>query len=528
MSSSQQPDQSISSTSQAVTAAPRFSADNPFQRKSPSLTSTPYVEPQFPQDDNIKARATPSTSKNLAKLASKRRSSVGWVNPSFLARISGTTRVPDVSQPTLGMSESAQNDFKTQDATTRKPISQAKIRDDRDLRREEAEEEVTASRQNHASSGDELICTDKDEQLISDNSKETSDAFVSDDSVVLTDEDEKGIPDVFEFMTVVELREWLARHKVPFRSRSRKATLISQARAHQNYLQTIDADRHRRPSISMPMSSSTSVAQESSRQLYRGDASQTNRTHVGPASNALYEDPSRNYASLHSGRDTYSSPSQPSLGHTIDLDNDSDYDDGDDEGDDEDEGNHGNDSLEASDVAETYSALSVPKAGKKQATSSSRRTSSDRRRQLKMLNDVQMRPGIHAQARVEAQENAVKRHAEAEAKAQNKRNISSGRETRYRSSGQSIPSQPRTAVDVTRKHALGRRPASAVRAKLVNVLSHMPSLRFHCPRITLRSLFNISLFLLSFWILLSFYNIWRVSQRPFCPNGASKCKYSRK
>lgn len=88
-------------------------------------------------------------------------------------------------------------------------------------------------------SGDELVHTDTDGERHTERRIEFNSGASDNDSTVATDEEDGPQPDEFELMKVGELKEWLASHRVPFIARSRKATLVSLARAHNTHLQTL-------------------------------------------------------------------------------------------------------------------------------------------------------------------------------------------------------------------------------------------------------------------------------------------------
>lgn len=82
--------------------------------------------------------------------------------------------------------------------------------------------------------GDEVVASGAS---ASESEGGASSVFATDDD----DSDAGARVDVFEEMRVAELKEWLARNKIEFLPRAKKATLISRARAHQVHLESLEA-----------------------------------------------------------------------------------------------------------------------------------------------------------------------------------------------------------------------------------------------------------------------------------------------
>ncbi len=141
----------------------------------------------------------------------KRRSSVGWVNPAFLAKLTPKSSPVPVGTPTEKMTPGPE------------PES-------------DAPNDVESYENDFGDEGDQIIQSDYDSTA--GGSGVESDGG----SVVETDEDEFSSVNQFKFMKAYEVRAWLTDHNVPFNHRSKKVELISLATAHALYLEAHAAD----------------------------------------------------------------------------------------------------------------------------------------------------------------------------------------------------------------------------------------------------------------------------------------------
>lgn len=508
------PDQSQSSSSQAVSLSGNFSSDNPFQRKSPPQAQSPTSPTRQSESP---PRPTPSTlpRKILPRPDSKRRSSVGWVDPMLLARLTESSRPFNIASSSDHTNKPVETNVTA--VTAHEQAAQQPVADDQGDSQymQITDNRFDLSHLAATSSGDELVYTDKDEEEELDRSLPRSEnigkeEILSDETVFVTDgEEDKEIPDVFEFMTVAELREWLARRKVPFVTRARKPALISLARAHQTHLQSMAAENCLESSTSAPFSSSTSAAQEKQSRDPKAESSRSIRRRTGPVSSATYSN-IRDGPTAHSHPQSDQSRATKSYQvTTVHLDDSENENDADVESDDS------KDRTVRPRVDQRPSAAK-PKQAAKIATNDHQGA---RRR-----NELQSSSRAHAQAKLDAQESAVRHHAQTEA----------NKKSRDDASTDAMRKRQNISRDISIKAPSGgtERPtrdrpgfASNLRTELRNAFSQVPSFRLDMPKITARTCFNFMVLVLSVWILLSLFAIWRVSLRPFCPNGAEKCTF---
>lgn len=144
------------------------------------------------------------------KVKPRRRSSVGWVNPAFLAQLT-----PKSS----------------------KVASASKQRDEVASNKNSEPEEIAETFDSHfGDEGDQIVISDYDSSsAVSGPESDTG-------SVVETDEEEDSSVNQFKLMKAYEVRAWLTEQGVKFNVRSKKAELISIATAHALYLENLASD----------------------------------------------------------------------------------------------------------------------------------------------------------------------------------------------------------------------------------------------------------------------------------------------
>jgi hypothetical protein len=187
-------------------------AANPFQQgdrrhsleeiDSPVRASVTPVRPSPPRSAKAPAKSAPKAS---AKAQARRRSSVSWLDPALLAQMHS-------------------------DAMASQALAEDRIAADPPPPEPEEFRQPAAPE----SDGDELVLTEDEDrwEKLSNSSGRSAFSNLSD-----VEEDGAGRGDEFGTMTVPELKEWLSENRVPFLVRSKKATLVSLARAHMTHLQ---------------------------------------------------------------------------------------------------------------------------------------------------------------------------------------------------------------------------------------------------------------------------------------------------
>lgn len=197
-------------------APERNGPTSPDKNVQPNVFQSGYSPSRIPSNPAASAAAQSSPDSQASpqvppprRISRKkvRRSSVGWVNPAFLAQIT----------PKKSPAASSQNKASPAAST---PGTASKIHHDPE-----------AYAQDFADPDDQVIQSDYDSTAGS--------GVESDSSVIETDDEDETSVNRFRIMKAYEVRAWLSKHNVPYNHRSKKAELISLASAHKMYLDTI-------------------------------------------------------------------------------------------------------------------------------------------------------------------------------------------------------------------------------------------------------------------------------------------------
>lgn len=188
---------------QAPNTPPRGSGSSPLRRSGRGGESESGA-------DEAAAAAPAAKKKKL-----RRRSSFGWLDPSLMSpapaappHVAATQRAAEASATGEKQAASYYEQYATADGAGRGGYVSA--------------------------GGDEVVMSGAS---ASEGEGGASSVFATDDD----DSDAGARADVFGEMRVAELKEWLARNKIEFLTRAKKATLVSRARAHQVHLESLGA-----------------------------------------------------------------------------------------------------------------------------------------------------------------------------------------------------------------------------------------------------------------------------------------------
>lgn len=205
-----------------------------------SPPAQPARSPQRPRADDVPSPNTASAKRAKAK----RRSSVGWIDPSLLAMLSESKPAPSPAKPSARTSSSA---IPAPDVALppelEEPIN--------DTVQNTLLPDSPGAAESQSPNVIDVDASNPDEDILIYSESEAASDVASDAGSTLEFDDEHSHPS-FVDMRITQLQEWLREHGVSYPPRSRKVELVSIARAHALYMETASTDINDVNTVTVP------------------------------------------------------------------------------------------------------------------------------------------------------------------------------------------------------------------------------------------------------------------------------------